>query len=535
MQEERAGEPDPVLDLEALSNVEESSRLSRVGIWAGKLLLLAGLSAGAGLATAATMPTEVELGPHRAEATLTFDAAATLDFGAPGAIIKPLEASGPLGARLEIKEIPVGQEDLAGADFTSEDAEEYARLFANYKTDVEGIRSALLAKTAKGSAVGAIGILGLYGLLGRRRRDELADKGREISATRSFRTAVAVGIIASTFAPNTVSSASTGGVAVSEAFDGTILEGAQIKGKILQVLINKYGTQVLEYIEANDAFYDEVRTNLLREADRSYGILRPSEDEDVLLFYSDLHCNIGMASIINETAKIIRPRLIVSGGDDTMSGTELEEQCLRPLLRNLRETKAVVSPGNHDSNITEQQFISHGFRVLDGEVEAVDGYSILGDDDPRRSVFGQEIRQERGETIDEMNGRLAGQACRDYSDILVVHDPLAGEGALLAGCTNLVLSGHSHREAVTTTDSYGRQAPQIVAESAGGAEREKPTLGPLQTEARIYLVRLDKGTRRPTAMQAVLFGTDARVNFEPPQYFSTGGGYSERSSGPRPQ
>ena len=487
------------------------SRLHRVGVACGKLAALGCVIAGSGVASAFLLPAETSFGPHEAEVELTVDGNATFDLGPIGSIIKPLNGSNGLGARITIGEVPMdGQESDVRESI---DVEEYARVLSNFKGDVDAVKADLFSHAAKFGMYGGAGSILLYGLVGARRRKELIDKidgarpkaGIIGMASLNIVTAACVGMASASTASELV--------AVDSAFAGTPLEGTYLTGNLLPKLINTYGRDVMDRLRENDDFYDEVVANL-GVAFEDSRTLEPHRDYPTMLFYTDLHCNVGMARVIGETARLSGAMIVADGGDTTMGGTAYEEFCVNILGNELPRSDRVGSGGNHDGEETEQQMRRNNFSVLNGEVVEIEGLRILGDDDPMRSDFGMALRQEQDETLEQLSERLADTACSDERgvDILLVHVQQAAQESLARGCVNTVLSGHTHNEEITTEpDVYGNTVFQLVGDNASGAKRDRPSMGPIETSTALYSIRFSKESGRVLAYQTVTINPDASV------------------------
>lgn len=506
-----------LIQLQAASEHEHrSGRLKKI---LGGMAVVASVFVASGIAGSMAFPAKTNFGPHKAEVTTTLDSNVTLDFGAIGSIVKPVDWWGGAGAHLKLNEIPINSvDDPTKADFTEEDINNYARLFANYEGDAKDARNDALTHALTLGGAGVVGALSLHMLLGSKRRQELSTAAKNLMSRRSAAALITGAVLVAPLAVADSLQAKSSAVEVSNSFDGTILEGASIKGRLLQVIVNKYGAQILDRIEENNKFYDEVSQNLSAEATDS-NLLKASGDSFIMLFYTDNHCNVGMAKIIGEISKKYDAQIVASGGDDTMSGLEIESKCIEVLSDRLKKSPRVVASGNHDSDQTEDQLRKAGYSVLDGKITEVGGLRFLGDDDPRRSVFGQQIAPERDETIAQMSKRLAEIACQDTEgvDVLLVHDPEAAKDTVARSCAKMVLGGHLHKENVQEPENYSAEpAIVLVGASAGGAGDNNTTLGPLQNEARVYAIEISNDGNLPLRYQVVSIQTDASVVINSP-------------------
>ncbi|UNX53645.1 metallophosphoesterase [Georgenia sp. TF02-10] len=238
-------------------------------------------------------------------------------------------------------------------------------------------------------------------------------------------------------------------------------------------------------------------------------------DPVTLVVVSDLHCNIGMASVIAAVVEQTGADAVLDGGDTVMSGTSAESYCVDAFAGALpADLPVVVSTGNHDSVTTADQERRAGWTVLAGEPVDVAGVRVLGDTDPTLTAVGAGTRQERTETVSEMGERLAGTACTaaddgDPVDLLLVHNPRAGTATLERGCAPLQISGHWHRTVGPEPSGAG---VLYVSTSSGGAAGGGATLGPLSAPAEVTVVRLDPGSGAALDYRWVVVDTGAGVN-----------------------
>lgn len=231
-----------------------------------------------------------------------------------------------------------------------------------------------------------------------------------------------------------------------------------------------------------------------------------------LLVVSDLHCNVGMASVIGEAARLSGARVLLDGGDTTVNGTAVESYCVTAFASALPAgVETVVSGGNHDSAETAAQYRGAGAVVLDGEVVEVAGLRVLGDSDPRATRIGVGTMLRGDETMPEASARLADVACEDADgvDLLLVHDPVMGDQALDRGCAPAQVSGHMHRRVGPTRDGEG---VRYVSASTAGAALGRPTVGPLSGVAEMTVLRFDPASRRFVDYRLVRVRPDASVD-----------------------
>lgn len=228
------------------------------------------------------------------------------------------------------------------------------------------------------------------------------------------------------------------------------------------------------------------------------------------LVVSDLHCNVGMADVVARAAELSGAAAVLDAGDTVMSGTSVESFCVNAFAGAVGgRVPWVVAPGNHDSTETAEQERAAGFTVLDGTPVEVDGVRILGGTDPTLTTIGEGTRPQREETVLQLGDRLADTACEDGDvDLLLVHNPRAGEAATSRGCVPLQVSGHWHRR--VGPEPAGQGVRYVSTSTGGGAEGGR-TMGPLQTRAEMTVLRVDSATGRPLDYRIISLAPDATV------------------------
>lgn len=477
-------------------------RLLRAGKLCGKLALLGSVMAGSAAYGVFHEPVETQIGPHEATVDLTLDSAATFDLGPIGSIIKPLDGTNGVGAHIRLGEVPMRPNGI--------NAESYARSLANFEGDMANIKDDLSGQGIRYGLYGGVATTGAYMLLGKRRRQELAERMAKPGIKAGLAAVSTVGLMGATLAATgSVSSAEAASVPVDGIFENTPLEGARVTGEFLPHIVNTYGREIIDRWQNNDLFYDQAVQNARTAYEANYR-LQPREGYPIMLFYTDLHCNVGMARVIGEVARLAEADLIADGGDTTMSGTSYEKFCIQVLDNELPNIPRIVAGGNHDSHETEAQYRRFGFTPLDGEAYTAAGLTFIGDDDVMRSAFGTGIVRERQETAEQMGQRLAESACSTEANILLVHDPDVAEPFAAKPCVSTILSGHMHKESITQIpDEDGNTLLYLTGDNASGARKQQPTLGPVEDQARLYLIKFNGQTGRPLFYQTLTVLPDA--------------------------
>lgn len=491
--------------------------LCRTGI--KNLGRVAGLGAGAAafaIGGAMVMPLETHIGPHRAEVTLNFDGEATGDFGPIGSLQLPVDWPAGIGATVAIKEVPFLTDQNDEELLSDSDIEAYARLMSEPEQIVSSVRNDVSERAKTHAVFGAAVSAGIYMSYGKLRRKELSEK---LAYSPVAKVAAATAIVASGIGVGIAGARPEHSAPVSHVFDGTVLEGAQVKGQFMNMLVNQYAPEVIELVRKNDEFYDTAIRNFQREAEENY-LLKRSERYVTVDFTTDRHCNLGMSRVVGALASMSPPDLTVDSGDLTMGGTALEEQCVA-IVDRYTNGKLVFAAGNHDSEVTESQARSYGFQVLDGKVVEVEGLRILGDDDPVRSMFLKPAFQKGPESVKELGERLANTACSEEKtvDILLVHHDEAAAEALSRGCVQLALSGHTHKYDVWrhAADSSG---VQIVGGTTGGAAKDTSVFETLQRPAEIVRIQIHRDSGKFVRSQRLIINEDARATIGPVTYGS---------------
>ncbi len=378
----------------------------------------------------------------------------------------------------------------------------------------------------------------------------------------------------------------SGGVGrTSQVLAGTPLADARITGRLGQ-LVDFYGGYVVDAITENEEFYAEVEANLREAyatdpeplapagvpamvptldpaatptddaptdgtptdgaptdgapTDESTGEATPSDatsepsaaaeestaaeepDPVTLAMVTDLHCNVGMATVVGAVVELSGAEAVLNAGDTVMGGTSVESVCVNAFADGIPDgVPVVVADGNHDSETTASQEEARGWTVLRGEPVDVAGVTILGDRDPTLTSLGAPTHPQRDETFAAMGERLAARACEASEvgapvDILLVHNSNAAQESLFSGCVPLSLNGHLHRRIGPWQRGLGIQ---YLSASTAGATKDTPTIGPLQNTATMTLIRWDRANDVPMDFRVITFDVDRSVTIGPWQAF----------------
>ncbi len=523
----------------ARTGPERSVPAARMLRWTAGLLLLLLACAAWGVGTASARGT---LGPHTARYEVTLDDEVTVDLGPLGTIV--MDSPVPvLGARVVVQEIPREVTSVNAAstlDSLAADLKSYVQLFNGPEQSVDaavrGLLDDAIQRTLGAFAVSvALVVLG-RAALGAARRAELVERWRP---HRGVAVAGAVSVVL-------VVGAVTGSSAEplgdhhegrsSAVFDGTPLEGARITGRLAGV-VDTYGGYVVDAYRDNQRFYtaatDAVRTAWLERADLDQRIAAATQpwpgggpgakhgDEAdapepvVFLVVSDLHCNVGMAGPVEAVTELAGVDVVLNAGDTTINGSAVEGYCVTAFTDVLPDGVTMVAvTGNHDGPDTAEQARAAGVDLLEGDVVDVDGIRILGDADPRATRIGSGTSLTGTRTLADLGTSLANTACRDDDgvDLLLVHDPAAGDAALDRGCVPAQVSGHLHRRIGPLWVGHGAR---YVSSSTAGASLNQPTIGPLSHVAEMTVLRMDPATGDVLDYRLVRVMPDATASVGP--------------------
>lgn len=276
----------------------------------------------------------------------------------------------------------------------------------------------------------------------------------------------------------------------------------------------------------------------------------PAPDLVTLLVISDLHCNTGVAPLIRTAAERSGAQVVLNAGDTTINGTQVEQVCVDAFAGAVPSgVRVVVADGNHDSRVVSRIEADAGWKVLDGRPVEVDGVRILGDRDVKETRIGQGSTLAGERTPEQQQLDLATAACAAATfrapddagglaqgpattlgpgptaratprvtqgplaglptdpdditpgvDLLLVHDPTAGETALGTGCVPAQVSGHLHRRVGPEQVGLG---VRYVSSSTAGATLNQPTVGPLHGTSEMTVLRFDRTDHRIVDWQLV--------------------------------
>jgi predicted phosphodiesterase len=461
-------------------------------------------------------------GPHQAQFASNFSGELQIDLGPIGNAYLPSPVA-PIGVVVTVNGVG-GAPESAGSLFSEETLARYTSLYTDPAGVAQGIverlRQRAVMEGLKAEAVLLLIFVG-YRLRGHWLAEGIAQRltpwrGMAVYAS------VLVLVVGSALAPDprpglripvlvAAGDARFDGLTVDSVLLGDVLDRG-IKGVIL--LAGRQQRAVDDYVARATA-----------SLSAQLGALpAPRDGEMMLLGLSDLHCNRATTELITRLARVTKPALVLSSGDDTVNGTAVERGCVSREAAIGGDTPFVVATGNHDSDLTESQMATDGMTVLGGGPVEAAGVAVLGDDDPEYNVpFSVDRTKQRGETEQELGQRMVDVARARRTDVILVHQPDAASVIMAASDlpARLVLWGHYHSESGPTVVSHPDGSWTVgMRESTAGGVRQ-PTFTSFSTpfsppliSADVYFYFRDTATGLITGVQPVRFRPDARVVVE---------------------
>src|SRR5690606_9415697 len=291
------------------------------------------------------------LGPHRALYEVTSTPTGVVDLGPLGT----LEVDSPLplrlGVRVTVQEIPAESTAVgapASLERLSGDLDRYVQFFTSPVTFLQDaaldlVRSAFVRSMVALAVLGAV-VGGIYALVGAARRRELAAaaarRRRPVLAGALALTVLGVGFLVNP----PLDLVTPGSRPASAIFEGTPLEGARITGR-LAGLVDTYGAMALDAYRENEELYagaeEALRMAWQQREEQSEGwqdlllvsgrftplqraILEEPDSLVTAVVVSDLHCNVGMAPVIQAAVELSGAEVVLDLGDTSVNGTQVE-------------------------------------------------------------------------------------------------------------------------------------------------------------------------------------------------------------------
>jgi predicted phosphodiesterase len=174
----------------------------------------------------------------------------------------------------------------------------------------------------------------------------------------------------------------------------------------------------------------------------------PDADEVRVLHISDVHLNPVGIEVAEDLATRFGVDAVLDTGDLTTFGLPAEGRFAEELDF---DVPYLFVPGNHDSEENREVLAeADGVTLLDGEVAAVAGLTILGVGDPTFTAENDVDDAEAAAALEEQAGEVADLVAEEQPDVLAVHNLL--QAADVGGEVPLVVGGHNHRRSSREDD-----------------------------------------------------------------------------------
>lgn len=409
-------------------------KLLRGAAWAGGGLAM---SAAATFGMANIVENDTIIAGHEATVSPSLDGHAT--FEAPGVprVRIPTDSPLNLGVQVSFKD---------SSKFSDEDI----LIAASPQGEIERIKEQterlLLVSTATGIGIGSLAALSFFAAT-----RELGDKtagstlfvGAMVGASLSLTGAlVATGDNFSK--DDTAWIRLDSKIPTLKELNDPVVDTLEVEPSI----ITNRGIEVANSLVSSYKHAKDFYSGVLAKIDTLQTIRQPSEDETVAILISDRHDNILMDPIARAIGDKAKANIVIDAGDDTSSGSPLEEFSLNSLNTAFKGYDKISVQGNHDSG----EFVSKtlkkmGWNVLDGKPVKVGPLTFLGEPDVRSSTA--TVRMENiEESATVQSARLARVACLSKNiSTLVTHSVTSGGETANNGCVPLIVGGHLHRQA----------------------------------------------------------------------------------------
>ena len=444
--------------------------------------------AGAALAGFNAYGAQSEIGPLHVSTHLVFDKSVgiTSDF----ADIRSEEWDWPIGAYADVNR---SNNDAINPEQIAKDA----GIIGDPRAIGEQLRSDYIYQSSLAAGAGLAGGVAVESLVHWATRPE-----RRKRAYAGLYTASAIGSAALLSLP-TYSYKSIPWQSTEVSIDGTTTS-IGYAGAGASSIVNEIGRSERYY----NSIKEKVITSLQPIATEDT-LIRPGDTK--MLFYSDWHCNYGIARVIGQIAKSMQIKTTINGGDSVMSGTSAENICVDMLAKNLPDTDNIAIAGNHDTPLTMARMKQRGFNVLDNQLKTVNGLEIFGTTDPFVTPPYAGMMQRSPELSPEIfRAHTTKSACESKPEILLTHEPneaLVSTEAL--SCAHVTLSGHTHQQ--SKARKVGPESYRLITGTAGGAAPNRMTLtGTLGREASFTIIYAKDG--RVTGYRIIAINPNTQVD-----------------------
>lgn len=470
--------------MERQKNYEHDSRVKRVG---RRLGLTAAYGAGflpmAAFLGIANASVDDYFGPNEATYETTVDSSSVFDFGWWGEAEAPI-SFGPFSADVTVHGIPGdGRQDQA--HFISNAVDQYAlqyKLRDEYAdTITERLKDDALQKTLyyELSWVGAVAI-----------GSRVLKRNVRETVSPLYVAGLSTCLLAGALATSTYESQD-----VSPQYPIAGAPNVTTDSPTLLFTLNRLVPSIQNFVDRSEKRSNEFASSAIAQLEQHAPLMQEREEDEVIVVaYSDMHCSFTQIKVLKAISSIYQPALTLNAGDAVTNGLAIEKECVEAEA-DATEAKTAYSPGNHDSTETESQARNADMVVLDGKTTEINGFDVLGDNDPERTpAFGSgaDTRySETGETEEELGARLHDEAEDNTPDIVVVHQPDAANAFLaepIPAGVKLIVRGHTHHledpDTYYDTDGGPVTSQQLGTAGGIGEQRFDSLSTPLSTPTR---------------------------------------------------
>lgn len=442
---------------------------------------------------------DIQVGPHRAGLTATFDGKIIANEGALGGAELPSPAPFGVGARIQLEEAITPP----GLDIASQ----YVALLESPQGEITNIGNELKKQLLRSGVVGlllgevfAFGGFNVARSMRRQGRHPVFAYGAMMATTAAVATSCSVvpNYIHQDIAPAPWQSLES--ILRPEVYRALPkpLRDVEVRGSLVNMVAAPLQNFVIEKFINASKYYQKMQTSLEEQLNATI----PQKEPDMInvLVASDRHDQINMDPMIGLIGQKTEADVFVDLGDDSSSGYEWERFSINSLdYWTKKIPNRVFVHGNHDSKQSDSWLRDAGFIDMNGmKVKNIAGLNMIGSADPEKSDLGMQIQQGKI-GVSEVGSKLASSACASDKTIQLAigHDPRQVADVAVQGCAQVNASGHLHREIDPTeqTNANGTVDYTFTNGTTGGAQAAI-SIGPLSNPANIteltYKIGVDK-------------------------------------------
>ena len=241
----------------------------------------------------------------------------------------------------------------------------------------------------------------------------------------------------------------------------------------------------------------------------------PRENTLRVLYWNNLHCNIGMYKALQAVAKTADIDLAIAGGGATDYGSEAENACLDPMNKFVddrgRPLRVLYVKDNHDSSQSVRYIDEKlpNVTVLKGKVVEEQGVRFIGDSDPRYSPDPAQDESITSPELDMFYWSLLQKAEAGGAQVVVAHEGSVAEkiAANHRGKVGTVLGTSTYVRRVKVVNNTN-----LHIEGTAGANGARALEGDRVAPVMFSILNIDKATGRVLGADLInidAFGSDA--------------------------